>query len=149
MSCKNCASWVVERKRVYADGYEAVDFIAGSGVGECAILKISVPADFSCAKFEKLNWSHVVVEKFDGEPWQHWRMGDCPDCQGRGSGKEGGVCGRCAGTGHVRYYADGYVGEERTRRHPSEPEAEAGLPSGSELAPMKKPDIVNSGSGVV
>lgn len=148
--CDKCGSWILEKKRVYADGYEAIDFRASVGGGLCDVLNVATPADFSCAKFKFKDWSHVVSETLEGEPWQHWHMGKCPDCSGRGSGVEGGACGRCVGTGQVRYYADGYVGEERTRRHPKEPESDKiGLAEGSELAPMEKPDVISTGTTVV
>ena len=51
---------------------------------------------------------------------------------------QGGVCGRCQGIGQVRFYDDGYVGEESTRRHPMEPPPPAATPS--VLVPLPKSD---------
>jgi hypothetical protein len=51
---------------------------------------------------------------------------------------------RCVGTGGVRYYDDGYVGEEATRRHPKEPAIEPAVDPGTILAPMPKPDVLHT-----
>ena len=47
-------------------------------------------------------------------------MGPCPDCTDSPGCQNGRGCHRCAGTGNVRFYDDGYIGEERTRLHPKE-----------------------------
>jgi predicted amidophosphoribosyltransferase len=51
-------------------------------------------------------------------------MGPCPNCTGKGNQGDG-ACDRCTGTGNVRYYEDGFVGEERSRMHPKEKELAA------------------------
>ena len=144
MSCADCASWVRKRKKVYDDGTEVVSFD-----GEfCDLLAIKTTADFGCQKFTQMadGWDHTVIERVDGAPWQRFKMGACPDCAGRGSGVGAGACYRCAGSGLVRFYDDGYVGEERTRKHPKEPQAGAQIDPGTILAPIEKVSVLDSPS---
>ncbi len=117
MTCENCFQWVRERRRLYGDGTEQTYYVAPEGKGNCAYLNIDTPPEFSCAAFIEGGLS-VHVDVVEGAPWQYFHMGACPDCNGTGGG---GTCRRCTGIGLVRFYADGYVGEERTRRHPKEP----------------------------
>ena len=49
-------------------------------------------------------------------------MGKCPNCSGLGCRVSNGrACDRCVGTGQVRFYSDGHIGNERTRTHPNDP----------------------------
>jgi hypothetical protein len=138
MTCQNCASWTRERRRVYAD-LEQTYFVAPEGKGRCERLPLDTDPDFHCSMFED-GADPIKIERIDGEAWKHWDMGSCPDCNGRGCGVEGGVCGRCVGTGKVRFYADWFVGEERTRRHPKEPEPDSeAVPS---VVIKDRPDVM-------
>lgn len=121
MTCANCTHWLTKEITTYSDGSEVVHFQAADGMGRCGALGIDTLASFSCASFSE-GITHVIVRDHKrGSPWQFWRMDACPDCTGRGNQGEGS-CHRCAGTGKVRHYDDGYVGEERTRMHPKERE---------------------------
>jgi hypothetical protein len=123
-ACQNCKHWLKEKRRVYSDGTCKTFFSAEANKGRCEELSIETPPDFSCAMFKDgAGWDHVETDKVEGESWQHWEMGPCPNCRGAGSHpvEMRPACDRCAGTGKVRYYEDGFIGEERTRRHPKEP----------------------------
>lgn len=129
MRCDGCRLWTTERVTDYADGSRISNWRAPDGQGQCGHLKILTAADFGCNKFEE--WApgalvpagraHVARDWKNGAPWMHWVMGPCADCKGNPGGG-GGVCRRCAGTGKVRYYDDGFIGEEQTRLHPREKE---------------------------
>ena len=121
MNCADCANWVTARITRYSDGSEVKTYEAPSGKGSCSALGIECPPDFGCNRFEAGS-DPVRISERDGAPWQHWVMGPCPDCTGNGNAGDG-ACYRCAGTSKVRYYEDGYIGEERTRLHPREREA--------------------------
>jgi hypothetical protein len=142
--CNSCAHWVVKRARVYDDGTEQVDFVAETGKGHCEQLAIVTAFNFGCNRYAGPSDMHIQLERIGGAPWQYWRMDKCPDCAGRGSGKQGGACGRCMGTGLVRFYADGYIGEEKTRQHPKQPEEKNEPDPGTILAPIAKPDVLKS-----
>jgi predicted RNA-binding Zn-ribbon protein involved in translation (DUF1610 family) len=116
--CRDCAAWVTARVTDYGDGTRIVNFESSSGKGECHVLKIETAEDFGCNKFRPGNY-RVVVTRKDGYPHQYFTMIPCPDCGGKGDGGRGH---RCAGTGLVRLYDDGYVGDEQTRMHPKEKE---------------------------
>jgi hypothetical protein len=147
--CDGCTLWTKARVTRYGNGETTVNFEAPEGKGACEMMverlaaiempdearaaATQTPADFSCARHEVCHegYSHVLLlGTKPGAPWQHSHAGPCPDCKGRGSPDPGPVqdgqvapshgCHRCAGTGKVRYYDDGYVGEERTRLHPKE-----------------------------
>ena len=134
---------MLKRRRLYDDGTENVYFQVFGGKGFCEIIDAETNPTFECIHFKlDLNYDHVVTDKITGEPWQHWKMGPCPDCQGRGSGLEGGACRRCAGIGKVRHYEDGHIGEERTRRHPKEPEQVTEVDPGTILTPVEKPNVL-------
>lgn len=125
-TCISCACWITQRKTIYGgDGSEVVNFQAAEGKGACTELGIETPHDFGCNRFAPGSpTDQVVVSTKQGEPWQHFTSGPCPDCAGAGNSGDSG-CHRCAGTGKVRHYDDGYVGEERTRMHPKEKELNA------------------------
>jgi len=118
MKCEDCGHWTLARVTRFDDGSEVVRFKAPEGSGLCTELNMNTAPDFGCTKF--VPGDHVEIEIKSGEPWQNWRDGPCPGCQGVGS--HGTACHRCAGTGNVRYYDDGFIGEEQTRLHPKEKE---------------------------
>lgn len=117
MSCESCVHWTVKRVTKYGDGSIIENWNAASGKGACASLGIETDASFACNRFMEGGDDHVEVKRKDGAPWQHFVMVPCPDCGGVGDGGRGH---RCAGTGLVRLYDDGYVGDEQTRMHPNE-----------------------------
>lgn len=116
MICSGCKNWLLSRENHYEDGSVITTYKAPDGKGNCLVLKVDTDPDFGCMAFA--SGDHVQIVNKSGAPWIHHYVGPCPDCSGRGSNE--GACGRCAGTGKVRYYDDGYVGEERTREHPME-----------------------------
>lgn len=118
MRCDGCARWITGRNTVYDDGSTVDNFNAPDGKGFCEKLLIETVPDFGCTAFSE-GTAHIVVSRKVGAPWQHWTMGPCPDCGGKGNAGDSG-CHRCTGTGKVRHYDDGHVGEERTRMHPKE-----------------------------
>jgi|SRR5712671_6282130 len=137
MRCGYCGNWMTQRKVTYGDGSEVVTYQAQDGKGNCSVLKIDTVPDFGCMSFKA--GTHVEVSHKDGAPWQHWVHVDCPDCGGRGSTVEAGMCQRCVGTGRVQRYDDGYVGEERTKRHPKELEETTCAGTGTTLNPTNSP----------
>lgn len=139
--CHECKNWITKRLRAYEDAQVVVLYEARPGHGRCEILEIETKPEFGCNQFAAGD-NHVYTLQMNGKCWEHWRMDRCPDCEGRGSGLTGGVCGRCQGTGNVRHYDDGYVGEERTRRHPNEPTMTASVDPGTVLAPLPKADVL-------
>lgn len=129
MPCETCANWTVRRRRVYDNGDEVITYEAPQGKGHCDKLGIDTPPEFHCAAHAE-GHDHVMTERIDGAPWEHFQYRPCPDCNGRGS-IEGAQtpCGRCVGTARVRFYDDGYIGEESTRLHPKEkPQSCTALP---------------------
>jgi hypothetical protein len=117
--CDSCANWTTRRVTRYGDGSEVVNWRAPGNRGRCSVLDVDTQPTFGCVEHAPGD-EHVVGVWKNGAPWQHWIVGSCPDCGGAGSG--GAVCSRCAGTGKVRHYDDGHVGEEQTRLHPRERE---------------------------
>jgi hypothetical protein len=121
--CADCFNWVTCRQTVYGDGSVITTFQATEpDKGYCEMLKIDTPAEFGCTAFHA--GEHTRSVEREGAPWQNWAMGPCPDCQGRGSQpvEARPACHRCAGTGQVRHYDDGFVGDEQKRQHPKEKE---------------------------
>lgn len=116
--CATCALWIVARVVAYEDGSVIEKWKAPPGKGRCELLGVDVPGEFGCNQ-HKAGEAHEVEERKDGAPWQHWTMIPCPDCSGAGSSNDR-PDDRCAGTGKVRLYDDGHVGDERTRVHPKE-----------------------------
>ena len=147
MRCDHCQYWFKVTKYVYDDGSQ---FVVGNvnyegrANAHCSVLCTETKPDFFCASFLACanSWDHIQLLRHAGEPWQHFEMKACPDCNGRGCGESGGACGRCMGTGKVRFYADGYIGEEKTRRHPKEPEQKSTVDPGTILAPIEKPSLI-------
>lgn len=116
MKCDDCERWIICRKNVYDDGSEIVTLQSPSGKGHCDALDIETDFSFGCNRFSK-GGEHVDITRKTGSPWRHFIMIPCPDCAGKGDGGRGH---RCAGTGLVRLYDDGYIGDEQTRMHPKE-----------------------------
>lgn len=120
--CENCQHWIIKRGIVYSDGSEIVRWTSQDGEGHCDSIDIVTKADFGCNRFLENQFGdtgQVEVIRKIGAPWQHFVMIPCPDCEGKGDGTRGH---RCAGTGLVRLYDDGYIGDEQTRMHPKEKE---------------------------
>lgn len=124
MRCDGCAWWNQVTKTVYDDGSEVENFRSPDGKGHCGALEIDTDPDFGCNKYVPgENRVHITARK-SGSPWNHSKAGPCPDCSGKGNAGDGS-CDRCQGTGKVRHYDDGFIGEERTRLHPKEREMAA------------------------
>ena len=119
--CFDCANWIIGKKTVYGDGSEIFTQTSNVGRGRCQALNIETTPEFGCNAYS-LGEVHVVIMRKDGAPWENFEYRPCPDCGGRGSTPGAGMCERCYGTSRVRYYDDGYIGEERTRLHPKETE---------------------------
>lgn len=121
MNCSECRFWLQMRVTDYADGTRIINHESPEGMGKCEKVGIETVADFGCNRFGP-GTDHVeIMATKTGSPWHHSHYDKCPDCKGRGipEGAEG-PCARCCGTAKVLHYDDGYVGEERTRRHPNE-----------------------------
>jgi hypothetical protein len=136
VKCADCALWLRGRWVVFPSAARFEPAAPGESEGVCRgpLAGRIVEADFGCVGFRQLASPAEQEERVvhAGEPWQVWEMIACPDCGGRGSTAgeppaDGGevsssACYRCAGTGNVRRYADGFIGDERTREHPVERE---------------------------
>lgn len=119
MPCSDCRKWLTQRVTDYEDGSRIINLSCEDGRGRCEELNIETAPDFGCVRFIPGNNHIEIMGRKTGSPWHHSQWGGCPDCGGVGvSG--GGACRRCAQTGRVLYYDDGYVGEEQTRMHPNE-----------------------------
>jgi len=167
MSCQECGNWKLGVRATYSNGAVIEHLIDR---GKCSVLGVNTEPDFSCNRFVEGRQDQIQVVAKEGEPWENWVMGPCPDCCGVGSGNDR-ACHRCAGTSKVRYYDDGFVGEEQTRLHPMEirrtreaqkaelmrqvAAIDAGMPSVPEqiidptkLAPLPTPDFFNTNSNL-
>ncbi len=128
MTCADCRYWKRGTLRRYAntERYEDATTEEGSPCRAAGpLLGFCTPAEFSCSNYSEFDTEDDQVEVVlnAGEPWQVWRMIPCPDCSGAGSlDSPTPGCYRCVGTGNVRAYDDGYVGDERSREHPRERE---------------------------
>jgi hypothetical protein len=143
-SCKDCATWFVRRETGYDNGETVIKWQDPQGRGRCRgpLNGVLVPPDFGCNAFAS---GGPIVERDEkpGEPWHYWSPVPCPDCRKLECGFEApGMCVnaqcpgtnkclgrgmndtnsdfRCVGTGTVRYYDDGYIGDNRTCAHPKE-----------------------------
>jgi hypothetical protein len=125
-TCEGCQHWQTGKVVRYASGDEIKLSASPPGKGECAKLGITTEKTFGCNRFDEAQGDRTDITFKPGAPWQHWTMIKCPHCAGRGSGlgERGTGCYHCVGTGKVRKYDDGFVGEERTRKHPKEIELE-------------------------
>jgi hypothetical protein len=120
-TCANCQKWIIKRVTKYEDGSVVTNFDTGSDSrGICEALKIETDFSFGCNQWIEGHDHIEVMGTKTGSPWHHSHYGPCPDSNGQGVMPDGGLCQRCCGTGKVLYYDDGYVGEEKTRRHPNE-----------------------------
>lgn len=118
-NCKDCRKWLCRRVTDYEDGSRIINHESPPGKGLCDVLAIETGAHFGCNQFEAGTEHIEIMGRKSGSPWHHSRRDTCPDCKGIGIiGEE--ACRRCARTGSVLYYDDGYIGEEQTRRHPNE-----------------------------
>ena len=123
MTCDTCARWITAHRTIYDDGSEIGTFEAPAGKGNCQLLGIDTLPEFGCTSYDP-GAEHIITSHKSGTPHEHFRMGPCPECRAAGNAGDS-ACHRCAGTGNVRYYDDGYIGEERTRLHPKEVEKAA------------------------
>jgi len=127
MHCKDCQHWFRGTSRQYKNNARIFLPSAEEGKAVCrsggAIDGQVVPSTFGCVDFNPCEGEFDQIDflKYDQEPWQVWEMIPCPDCRGEGSSNDS-ACHRCAGTANVRKYADGFIGDERTREHPVEKE---------------------------
>lgn len=117
--CSDCLKWLCQRVTDYEDGSRIINYQSPPGKGLCEVLGVETAETFGCNKFERGAEHIEIMGRKSGSPWHHSRRDTCPDCQGIGIiGEE--TCRRCARTGTVLHYDDGYIGEEQTRRHPNE-----------------------------
>ncbi len=125
MHCRDCAKWICERRRHYGDGTAQLFYTAPEGKGHCDLLDLDTVPEFGCLSF--IPGDHVQIMNIEGAPWECWTMIPCPDSNGTGVTPSGGVCRRCAGTGLVRRYDDGYIADQ-TWDHPLEKARKKELP---------------------
>jgi len=141
--CAECKKWTTKHVVRYGDGSEIAVFEAPVARGMCSHLAQATSENFGCIFFEAGDSHVVVVAEKKGAPWQHSHAGPCLDCKGAGSSPEAGAgCYRCVGTGKVRYYDDGYIGEERTRKHPMEVEHPTKDNPSYHVVQPRKPDVL-------
>jgi|SRR6516162_2406076 hypothetical protein len=127
-NCCSCSRWKVARTRIYGNGESFDDWRAELGKGRCTLLAVLTKESFGCNEYCEGAEPVIIEHRPEQQPWHHCWAGTCPDCEGKASwGVETSpgfmtttVCGRCCGTGKVRHYGDGYIGEEKTRRHPKQ-----------------------------
>lgn len=117
MRCDHCSKWATEYTTVYDDGTRIVRKAFPEGRGNCEILSMETGSDFGCVAFAPGD-EHAFIERKSGAPWQHFVMIPCPGC--RQKGEVSSIRCTCAGTGLVRLYDDGFIGDEHTRIHPKE-----------------------------
>jgi hypothetical protein len=148
--CRTCLRWLFRIETNYDDGSQVVNWSNPEGLGKCTgpLRGALTEPDFGCNKYAPGGPISEVHHK-EGAPWHYWKPGPCPECKHPlcgypdcnnpacpGTEKCIGVGGRinanptgeatmgtdnrCCGTGTVRYYDDGYVGENKTKRHPKE-----------------------------
>ncbi len=121
MNCSDCKFWFRGTRRQYKNSPVVFTASASGEQGICrsggAVNGLTIGPTFGCIDFSRFSnpdeQEDFIV--YDAEPWQISEEIRCPDCNGYGCG-----CHRCASTGHVRKYADGYVGDEQTKEHPVE-----------------------------
>ena len=134
MNCADCGNWVQVRKTVYGDGTEIVNYTSPAGKGHCGILALDTLPEFGCVSF--VLGFHVEITHKPDPPWRYWTMIPCPTCNG---GAAADPRCKCAGTGNVRLYDDGHLGDEqRNRHHPKEKLVAAEPDTGTVLTPVEK-----------
>jgi hypothetical protein len=121
LTCSTCAKWFVRKETHYGNGEIIINRQIPEGCGECQVLNIATNPAFECNQYQ-YGTPIVEIAHKDGEPWQHARHGPCPDCMGKGLDANDRRDDRCCGTGIVLFYDDGYIGNNRTKRHPKEME---------------------------
>jgi len=144
--CSGCKNWRRGTRTEYGDGTVDDKTLPADGVAPCAVLGIETAPDFGCNRFEQGDADdqiEVIVK--DGAAWQNFEMTNCPDCSAVGS-KGDTACQRCCGTRMVRRYGDGWLGDERTRKHPKEIAAPVEIDPGTVLAPMEPPSVLPDGA---
>lgn len=130
MSCKECASWQRGVATIYGNGEVLTKLFDKP---KCRELNgAETPEDFHCNRYSEGIDAQMEQQTKSGAPWENWYYDRCPDCSGAGSSRgetdnegvaytgTGRACTRCAGTSKVRYYDDGFIGEEQKRLHPVE-----------------------------
>jgi len=150
--CADCKNWTTRIVTRYTDGSEIIHYEGATEempyLGRCSALDdLETKWTFGCNEFTEGSDHTKVLKTKEGSPWQHSHAGPCPDCKGAGSSEDAGAgCYRCVGTGKVRYYDDGFIGEERTRKHPKELEHVidqlAEVLDGTTLAPLPKANVL-------
>ena len=167
--CGKCANWKLGTKVTYEGSGVVIEHLHEKGL--CDVLGVATDEDFGCNRFVEGPDQQIEMRSKPGEPWEHWVTGPCPDCSGVGSATDH-ACNRCAGTSRVRYYDDGFVGEEQTRLHPMEirkvqedkkaelmrqiDAIDVGMPpvvdppksDPTKLAPAPRPDVTGTGAVV-
>jgi len=118
LTCSTCSKWYFRKETHYVNGEVIINWSDSSGRGKCTALEIVTKPDFECNQYVSGSSIVEVITK-DGEPWHHWVFGPCPSCQGVGLVNDK-PDNQCCGTGRVRYYDDGFIGENRTYLHPKE-----------------------------
>jgi hypothetical protein len=119
-SCSDCKHWITARVTDYDSGDRVFNLKCEDGKGECQELKIQTPESFGCNKHAPGDEHFIHLGRKFGAPHLHYVKGPCPDCKDSPTGPGWG-CLRCAGTGEVRHYDDGFIGENRTYKHPKDP----------------------------
>jgi len=120
LNCASCGHWLVRVEIKYGNGDTIIKWSDPQGRGKCTgpLADTITAPDFGCIKYEA--GEPIVQSSFkEGNPWNYWTPGPCPDCGGRGMAGDG-VDDRCCGTGQVRYYDDGFIGDNRSKMHPKE-----------------------------
>ena len=147
MRCSDCNHWITQRKTVYDNGEEVINYQSPEGLGNCQILNMDTKPEFGCVSFLQSD-NHIVITTKSGAPWHHWVMIPCPACGGNPGLGAGGRC-KCAGTGNVRQYDDGYVADEQTRVHPNSKKVDVPeVDPNTVLQPVEKPSVIGQ-DGVV
>jgi hypothetical protein len=145
-TCDHCALWLVRRETGYDGGEIVVTWFDPDGRGKCLgpLKGVLTEPEFGCNSFQD-GGPLIETSRKGGHPWQHATPIPCPDCRKPGCGfvapgectaigcpgtdkclglgsANDGADGRCVGTGTVLRYDDGFVGDNRTKKHPKESE---------------------------
>jgi hypothetical protein len=117
MRCDECDHWLVAKITSYDDGSVVDNYRAPEGNGHCEVHDKDFAAAYFCADFKESGWDHLEKKHKAGAPWQYWVLVKCPECEPVGHSVG---CNRCAGTGQIRLYDDGFLGNNQTLEHPVE-----------------------------